>query len=33
MEVMVMCPHAFDVALCGITVRSVALGLSFVGHT
>ena len=33
MGVIVICPHAFDKALWGITVRSVALGFSFVGHT
>jgi len=29
---MFMCAHVFDVALCGNTVRNVALGLWLVGH-
>jgi len=29
---MFMCVHVYDVALCGNTVRNVALGLWLVGH-
>ena len=32
MGVMLMCPHAYDVALCGIKVKDVARSLSLVGH-
>ena len=32
MGVMLMCPHEFDVAPCGITVKNAALSLSLVGH-
>ena len=27
-----MCPHDFDVALCGITFKNVALSFSLVGN-
>ena len=29
---MLICPHEFDVALCGIIVKNVALSLSLVGR-
>ena len=32
MKVMLMCPHEFGVALCGITLKDAALSLSLVGH-
>ena len=32
MEVILLCPHEFDVALCGITVRNAARSLSLVSH-
>ena len=32
MDVMLMCPHEFHVALCDVTVKNVALSLSLAGH-
>ena len=32
MELIHMCPHVFDVALCSITVKNAAHSLSLAGH-
>ena len=28
----IMCPHDFDMDICGITLKNVALSFSLVGH-
>ena len=32
MGMMLMCPHEFDVTLCDVTVKNLALSFSLVGH-
>ena len=33
MKIMLLCPHEFDVALCGITLMNAALSFSLVGNS